>query len=126
MRSLIQIYALAVCFATLMCLVVALGIGIYDLVQISAPQFTLPYYEFYQSDENFAFSHPNTKELPQAEIARRREQALADAILSERRGAMQSGVFVLIILAIDIVVFGVHWWIGGKDRSATQSTLYAS
>ena len=30
MRSFIQIYALAVCFAILMCFVVALGIGLYD------------------------------------------------------------------------------------------------
>ena len=40
-RSFVEIYGLAVCFVTLLCFVIALGVGIYDLLQVAFPEFTL-------------------------------------------------------------------------------------
>ena len=40
-RSFVEIYGLAVCFVTLLCFVIALGAGIYDLLQVAFPEFTL-------------------------------------------------------------------------------------
>jgi hypothetical protein len=118
MRSLIQVYALAVCFATLMCFVVALGVGMYDVLQIAAPSFTLESYQPYQSNDVFVQFFPDKKERPEGEITALREQALRDALHFEQRSAVQSGAFVLIILAINAGVFLVHWRIAGTQRPA--------
>ncbi|MBI1899782.1 MAG: hypothetical protein HYS13_01550 [Planctomycetia bacterium] len=126
MRSLIQIYALAVCFVTLMCFVVALGIGLYDMVQMAAPNFTLESYQPYQSNDAFVQYFPDKKELPAGEITRLRDEGLRDALRFEQRAALQSGVFVLIIVAIDIVVFAVHWRIARKERSVAERNTAAA
>ena len=112
----IQVYALAVCFCTLVCFVIALGVGLYDVVQITAPQFTLQqwYSHVYGSNEQFVATYPDKKGLPADEIKRLREQASGDALTGERRAAEQSEVFVLIILAIDSAVFAVHWRIAQR------------
>jgi hypothetical protein len=108
-RSLIQLYALTVCFATLMCLVVVLGLGCYDLVRIAAPGFTVQEYMLWQSDEHFLTYHPDKKDLPEKERAVLREQYQLAALQSERRSALQRFVFVSIIATIDVVVYALHW-----------------
>lgn len=108
-RSLIQLYALSVCFASLMCLVVALGLAMYDLVRISAPGFTVQEYMLWHSDEHFLMYHPDKKDLPPAERAALREEYRQSALSAERRSAQQRFVFESIIILIDIVVYAVHW-----------------
>lgn len=54
-RSSIEIYGLAVCFVTLLCFVIALGVGIYDLLQIAFPEFTLSAYEYERHRSNELF-----------------------------------------------------------------------
>ena len=125
MRSFISIYALAVCFATLMCFVVALGIFLYDIVQIAAPSFTLAYYQPYQSNDAFRQNHPDKKDEPDNEVTRLRQQALDDAFNAERRTASQSAVFVFIILVINVVVFAVHWRIARRERPGAQPDMAA-
>lgn len=39
--TIIETYALAVCFVFLVCMVIALGIGIYDVVEIINPESTI-------------------------------------------------------------------------------------
>jgi hypothetical protein len=91
-RTPIQIYALIVCFATLICFVITLGIAIYDVVQIAAPEFTYTP-EPYISD---ALSTPGTPEY---------EKGVQD----ERKHAAQSLVQTSIILLIDLGVYVTHW-----------------
>jgi hypothetical protein len=117
-RSLIQLYALTVCFATLMCLVVVLGLGCYDLVRIAAPGFTVQEYMLWQSDEHFLTYHPDKKNLPEKERASLREQYRLAALHFERRSALQRFVFEGIILAIDVVVYAVHWRIAQRANPA--------
>ena len=89
---------------------IALGVGLYDLVQITRPDFTLPAgYEAYGSNESFVRTWPGWQGSPEWEVTRARQAALADALAAERRAAQQSGVLVAIILLIDSVVFAVHW-----------------
>ncbi len=54
-KSILEIYALSVCFVTLVCFVIVLGIGIYDLIQISNPEFTLNPHEYERHQSNEAF-----------------------------------------------------------------------
>ncbi|HEX5444746.1 MAG TPA: hypothetical protein VFW87_12985 [Pirellulales bacterium] len=95
---------------------IALGIGLYDVVQIGIPEFTLPNYEIYSSNESY-LRFWDAKERPEAEVTRARQAALADALASERRAAQQSGIFVLIVVLIDTVVFAVHWRLARGPRS---------
>ena len=54
-KSILEIYALAVCFVALACFVIALGIGVYDLIQIANPVFTINAYEYDRHQSNEAF-----------------------------------------------------------------------
>ena len=54
-KSSIEIYGLAVCFVTLLCFIIALGVGIYDLLQIAYPEFTLNAYEYERHQSNDSF-----------------------------------------------------------------------
>ena len=54
-RSFVEIYGLAVCFVTLLCFVIALGVGIYDLLQAAFPEFTLNAYEYERHQSNDSF-----------------------------------------------------------------------
>ena len=91
-RTPIQVYALVVCFAALICFVITLGIAVYDVVQIAAPEFTYTP-EPYISD---ALSTPGTPEY-------------VNGVQSERKDAAKSLVQTSIILLIDLGVYIAHW-----------------
>ena len=124
MRSWIQIYALTVCFATLMCLVVALGLGMYDVVRIALPAFTTQDSMLWRSDEHFLLYHPDKKVLPAAERAALRESDRQVAFEVERRSAQQRLTFIAIILVIDTVVYAIHWRIA--RRTEMQPPLHSA
>lgn len=108
-RSAIQIYALVVCFATLMCFVVSLGLGLYDVVRMTAPAFTLSGWQASESNAQFVVFWPDKKDLPDEELTRVRQATYHDAVAGERHAAQQSAVFIAIILAIDFAVYIAHW-----------------
>lgn len=116
MRSLVQIYALAVCFASMMCLMVVLGIGLYDLVQIALPEFTLAHHQSYESNDGYLLYYPDKQGLAEDELTRLRDQGPRQAVAAERRSAAQSGVFVLIVSLIDLAVFAAHWTLANKQN----------
>jgi hypothetical protein len=122
-RSPIQIYALCVCFAALLCFVIALGIGLYDVVQITAPTFTLSEFSYYRSNEQYLQFFPDKKGLPADEVTHLRLETNREALASERRSAEQSAVFVAIILAIDAAVYLVHWRIA-RTIERDRETLH--
>jgi hypothetical protein len=53
-KSIVEIYALAVCFATIVCFVISLGIGLYDIVEITNPEFTMKSYAYEKHQTNDA------------------------------------------------------------------------
>ena len=55
-----RIYALAVCFASILCIAISTGVGLYDLVQISFPRLTMDSYLYQnlQSNDAYRRSHP--------------------------------------------------------------------
>lgn len=116
MRSAVQVYALTVCFFTLMCFVVALGVGAYDVVQIAAPRFTMAWFGMYDSNAEFVAVYTDKKDLPEEEITRARKAMLEAGIDAERRSALQSLVFVAILLVIDAAVYAAHWGIVRRER----------
>ena len=118
-KSLLEIYALAVCFATLACFVIALGVGIYDLIELTNPEFTLAAHEYERYRSNEAFHQSllqEQKSISDEQVNRRRQSGYESALRAERRGAVQSLTMVAIILIIDVVVFVLHWLLAKKAR----------
>lgn len=128
-KTILEIYALAVCFITVICFVVCLGVAGYSLIEIVKPDFTMDsysynkfqtndiYWENYNgcnscSDENKKKPRPSEDEL-----TKQRQEALSRALMSEQRGGAQSLVKTLIIILIDIVTFFIHWLIAKRARA---------
>ena len=133
-KSILEIYALAVCFVALGCLVIALGIGVYDLIQIANPEFTLNAYEYERHQSNQAFRGSPGRALrgfapgipveprqrPDEEITQQREESYQAALRSERRRGMQSLIRIVIILVIDVLVFVPHWLLVRRTNVASR------
>lgn len=122
----IQWYALAVCFAALMCFMVALGIAAYDVVEFTNPELTNGQLTAYATRERFVHLFPDKRQLalPQQEEARLFERAIY--IESIQHAARQSLIFTGIILVIDMVVFALHWRLaGGLARRQFPLTMGA-
>lgn len=108
-RSLLSIYALAVCFCTLMCLMIVLGLGAFSLVRLAAPEFTLADHTWAHSDEQYLQWYPAQQHLTPVQLVEAREKTRQAAVQYERRGVARMLVYTLIIGAIDSVVYALHW-----------------
>jgi hypothetical protein len=118
-RSLIQVYALTVCFCTLMCGIVAMGKGAYDLVRVASPRFTAANsYGAWDSNEQYLLIYPDKKGLPPEEITSLREKYRQDTYAYERQSGQQGLVFALIIVVIDAAVYAIHWRIARRAEPA--------
>ena len=120
-KSLLEIYALGVCFVTIICFAVALGIGVYDILEMTQPQLTLKSHQYqrHQTNEAFTSKWSKDKEKPsEAEITKIREKSYSVALEAERRNAIQSLIRVLIVIIIDLAFFLVHWKLGKRARES--------
>lgn len=126
-KSIIEIYALAICFVTVVCLVIALGVGIYDLVEIGNPEFTISSYEYkrHQSNESFIRKDcEKDKEIPSdEEITRQRLESYQHTLSIEQRNAFQSLTLVIIIVILGIIVFFIHWRIAKRARNSESTNV---
>ena len=131
-KSLLEIYALAVCFATIVCFVIALGVAIYSVVEIINPEFTLNSYQYnrYQSNDAYWLSRVGDyrnkeKEMQRPsedELTKQRTEGYRLAIISEKRDGYQGFTKATIILLIDIVAFFIHWRIARRARETNMAT----
>ena len=127
-RSLIEIYALAVCFVTVSCLAVAMGIALYDLVQIAYPEITLysHQYERHQSNASFRASYQNDAKdlaaLSEDQVTKRREESYRSVLNGERRDGWQSLLRMAIVMLIDVLFFVVHWRLAKRSRESSPGT----
>lgn len=130
-KSILEIYALAVCFATIVCFVIALGISIYDIVRIVNPEFTMSSYEYnrHQSNDAYWKSSDNCgnddKKGPRPtdeELTKQRLASYQQSIKSELRDAFQSLTQTVIIFIIAVVVFLVHWRVARRARETNIAT----
>lgn len=121
-KTILEIYALAVCFFTVACFVITLGIALYDVIKVAAPEFTLKAYQYDQHQSNDAFKrHIPEKErdsISDEELTKRREESYAQTIRSEQHQGKQSLVQMGIIMFIDIIVFMFHWVLAKRARGA--------
>ena len=123
-KSLLEIYTLAVCFVTIICFAVSLGIGVYDILEMANPELTLKSYAYerHQTNEAFTRNWSKDKEKPsEPEITLMREESYSVALKAERRDAVQSFIRVLIVILIDVVIFLVHWRLARRAREVFSS-----
>jgi hypothetical protein len=131
-KSILEIYALAVCFATVVCFVVAAGIAIYNTIEIINPEFTLNAHEYSRHQSNDAFwkdcdnnydtDKKENKRPPGEELTKRRVESYQQALKSERRAAFQSLTKTVIVIILDIIFFVAHWRIARRAREANIVT----
>ena len=123
-QSILEIYALAVCFVTLVCFATALGIGMYDLIEIANPEVMIRSFEYEQHKSNETFrlvlAARGIADMPEEEVTRQREESYQEILRAEGRQGMQSFLQVVIILVIDVLVFAPHWFLARSIRKASM------
>jgi uncharacterized membrane protein YraQ (UPF0718 family) len=119
-RSLVEIYALAVCFAAIVCFAVALGIAGYQAIKIFNPDFTLSSYEFerHQTNEAFVKQNEALKSKTPEEVTKLRTESYKASLKREKRNGLQSLTRTGIVMLVDVVLFSVHWAIARRARTA--------
>ena len=118
-KSLLEIYALAICFVTIICFAVVLGIGLYDVLEMSNPEMTIKSYQYQKHQSNEAFTRNRSKQKEkrsETEITETREKSYSVALKAEQRDAIQSFIRVLIIMLINFIIFLVHWRLAKHAR----------
>lgn len=132
-KSILEIYALAVCFVTVVCFVVALGIAAYSILAIAKPEFTINTWQHSRHQTNDAYwgncsggnycgSEDKKKERPgEAELTKQREESFARALLNEQREGSQTLVKFLIVMLVDAAAFALHWRLSRHARAVAAS-----
>ena len=128
-KNILEIYALAVCFVSIICFVVCLGVAGYSLVQIAKPDFTMNSYDFDSHQSNDAYwkmkgarGGCSDGDKPvirpsERELTKQRTEAFSLEKASEQRDGYQTLVQTLIIMLVDALAFLIHWRIARSARS---------
>jgi hypothetical protein len=122
-KTLLELYALVVCFATLTCFTVSLGIFSYDLVRLANPAFTLSGHQFNRHQSNEAFKGTcSSSEVSDSdeEQTKLRLESYERALAAEKRKGTQSLVYVLIVMLVNVLIFVPHWLIGVRIRREAE------
>lgn len=126
MKSKLEIYALTVCFAAVVCLVVSAGIAGYAAFRIATPELTLSSYNYDKFQTNEAFwksrgdscSDEKTTEVRPGEevLTKQRLEAFSLELKGERREGWQSIIGSLIFILVSGVALLIHWKIAQQAR----------
>lgn len=128
-KTILEVYALAVCFVSIICFVVCLGVAGYSFVQIAKPDFTMRSYDFdhYQSNDTYwkmkegrggcSKEDKPTIRPSESELTKQRTEAFSLEKASEQRDGEQTLVKTLIIMLVDALAFLIHWRIARSARS---------
>lgn len=131
-RSIIEIYAMAVCFATALILVITIGAACYNLVQMTYPEFTVCSYTFTSHQSNDAFwrhlcyynsYYGVNKDVrpPEAELTQKRLEDYKISMKDESRNGMQKLLKALFIIFIGLAFFSIHWRIARRARETNNT-----
>lgn len=128
----IRLYALAVCFVSVICVAITAGFALYNGVKLAAPELTIEPYRIQNLMTNEAFvSNPGLYPRPmaigpdgvtraldtadpfagmsEAQITQRRLERLHNEIDMHRRSAIQSLLRQGIIILVAAVLYFCHW-----------------
>ena len=128
MKSKLEIYALSVCFAAVVCLVISAGIAGYAIFKVGTPELTMRSYDYNRHQSNESFWKDNNESCsdekkvivkPSADaITKQRLESFALEFKAERRDGLQSLIHSLIFILIGSITLLIHWKIAQKTRAA--------
>jgi hypothetical protein len=115
-----QIYLYLLCFTSLIALVISAVIGIYSIVRISVPEFTMKSYDWkkLESFEIYKWNYKSEK-IGDEELKKIYQKEKELAVKIERREAGRALIRGLLILAISLTIFLFHWRIAIKESKET-------
>jgi hypothetical protein len=119
-RRLLEVYALAACFVSMIFLLVSVAMCLYQFLQIVAPWVTVSGYarERSISDERFLETWPKDRPAPEpSTIARLRREGLESALRAERHDGLNSFLQSLMYAIAAGLVFGLHWRLAQRERA---------
>ena len=123
-KTLLEIYALLVCFVSVVCFSIWLGIGMYSSIGILSPETTIDSwtYQRHQSNEKFRAvslmavnsfgikgNIEKPEQLPENTLTMNRLDSYAQALKAEVRSNTQSILRSVIVIVISMLLFLVHW-----------------
>jgi len=116
-----QIYAYCVCAISLVIGIIFLIVGIYGIVRMAAPEFTVSQHEWkniatFQSFKTEWEKAESTPELTDEELRMRWQDKWDIAIRGEKRQGAQNLINMIIAFVIIVPVFGIHWRIARSLR----------
>jgi len=127
MKSKLEIYALSVCFAAVVCLVISTGIAGYSVFETIAPELTMSSYKYdrYQTNEAYWKSITSCSKDEKAgvkpneeELTKRRQKAFVVAVKAEKREGAQLLIRCLMFILASGITLLIHWKIAQKSRAA--------
>lgn len=133
-KTILEIYALAVCFFSVVALVITIGIGSYSIISFWNPEFTLSSHEYIRHQSNDSFwggctgwncgSADEKKRVrpSEAELTKQRLDSYRSDLLQEERNGLQSIVRCLIGLICTSLVFLLHWFLAKRARNLSELT----
>ncbi len=132
-KSIVEIYAMAVCFICAAISAISITIGIHNVVQIADPEFTMSAYEYSMHRDNESFLELKLMDIPkeynnpyrdmsQQELTAARERSLRAALERERRNGQQSLLRCLIVVAVLSLMFWLHWILAKRTRRNAAAT----
>ena len=135
-KSLIEIYALAVCFICAVIFSIFVSVGIYSIFEVTNPEFTMAPYDHTPHSNNEKFLEHKLSSIPkdydnpyknmsQQQLTEARERSFQLALEKERRGGRQSLLQTLIAAFVLTLMFGIHWTIAKKARRSNNASLSA-
>jgi hypothetical protein len=125
-KNLLELYALATCFAAVLVLLFSLAWSSYDIVRIGAPSVTLSgyYYERTQTDEQFLQSWPSGQLMPaMSDIPRLRQEARNSALRSERHDGLSGLLQSLTYIIAAGIAFSLHWRLALQARENGRTAV---
>lgn len=115
----LRVYTYCVCAVSLLIGVIFFCLGVYGIVQIAAPEFTIPQYQWtkiatFQSFKTDWEKTEGAPELTDEELRVRWQDKKQIAVMAQKRGGAQDLINMLICFAVVVPVFAVHWRLGRK------------
>jgi hypothetical protein len=123
-KTLVELYALTVCFGAMGFIAVYSALGLYDVVCVVAPKTTLSGYVLwsYETNERFLESwRRNHKDEPapdDASVTALRLKERDAEIRSQKQDRTQDLVKALCFIAVNLSVFAIHWRVAKNQRNA--------
>ena len=124
-KSLLEVYALSVCFAAVLVVLFNSAMSLNYAVRITNPNLTVGGYEYERSlsDDAYLRSWPDRKPFPDpASVARLRAEAFDAALRAERQMGQRDLIESVTYVIAGLAAFAIHWVLAKRVRRSDSGT----